>query len=138
MSASDDYISFRNPRRPTRSSHSEAFCGNSRCRNSLNSGVPDSCSRLRQYSLPRVPSSWLRSASMSFGSLMSASPVARGATGVALDRVLLHEPRPDDRLRLGRLVTHRENLRARTDVVFRVAMAVDAPLHLQRILLEHE
>src|SRR5689334_25262746 len=75
---------------------------------------------------------------MSFISLMSASPMARGATGVALDRVLLHEPRPDDRLRLGRLVAHRENLRARTDVVFRVAMAVDAPLHLQRLLLEHE
>src|SRR5438045_587934 len=75
---------------------------------------------------------------MSFISLMSASPVARGATGVAPDRVLLHEPRPHDGLRFGRLVTHRENLRARTDVVLWIAMAVDAPLHLERVLLHHE
>ena len=43
------------PRRPTGSSHSDAFCGNSRCRNSLNSGVPATSSRLRQYVRPRVP-----------------------------------------------------------------------------------
>ena len=61
------------------SSHSEAFCGNSRCRNSLNSGVSATASRLRQYSRPRVPSSLARSAWMSFGSFMSGSPVARRA-----------------------------------------------------------
>src|SRR5688572_18470343 len=137
-SASEADISLRKPRRPTGSSHSDAFCGNSRCRNSLNSGVPESSSRLRQYSLPRAPSSWARSAWMSLGSLMSASPVARRATRVALDRVLLHEPRSENRLRLGRRIAHREDLRARTNVVFRVAVTVEAPLHLQRVLLEHE
>jgi hypothetical protein len=64
-SASEADINFRKPRRPTGSSHSDAFCGNSRCRKSLNSGVSDSASRLRQYCWPRVPSRRARSVSRS-------------------------------------------------------------------------
>ena len=81
-SASDAPISFRKLRRPTGSSHSDAFCGNSRWRKSLNSGVSVSDSRLRQYSRPRVPSSRVRSASMLIGSVMRVLSVARGAGGV--------------------------------------------------------
>ena len=54
-SASDALINLRNERRPTGSSHSVAFCGNSRWRYSWNSGVSATASRLRQYVLPPVP-----------------------------------------------------------------------------------
>ena len=137
-SASDALISFRKPRRPTGSSHSDAFCGNSRCRNSLNSGVSATSSRLRQYSRPRVPSSLARSAWMS---------VVRSCAGhrwhveqlvCALDAVLLHELRADHRLRHRGAVAHREHLAARPDVLLGIAMAVHAPLHLQRLHLPHQ
>src|ERR1700678_1572296 len=36
------------------------------------------------------------------------------------------------------LITHIENLLARTEVIFRSAMAAQTPLHLQRFLLIHE
>ena len=45
-------MTFRNPRRETESSHSEAPLGNSRCRASLNSSLPASSSSERQYSGP--------------------------------------------------------------------------------------
>src|SRR6266567_5755371 len=51
-SAMDAPISFRNPRRETASSHSDAPLGNSRCIISWNSVVPASSSRLRQNSGP--------------------------------------------------------------------------------------
>src|SRR5271156_2777098 len=51
-------INWRNPRRETESSHSEAPLGNSRCSISWNSGEPASSSRLRQYSGPFVSLSW--------------------------------------------------------------------------------
>src|SRR5882762_7964792 len=47
-------INWRNPRRETESTHSEAPLGNSRCSISWNSGDPASSSRLRQYSGPLV------------------------------------------------------------------------------------
>src|SRR5687767_4173898 len=132
-------ISFRKPRRPTGSSHSEAFCGNSRCRNSLNSGVSETASRLRQYSRPRLPSSLVRSDWMSIGCVMGGSPMARRAAGIGApgrDPVFLCQLWPDDRLRHGRLVAHRVDLAARPYVVLGGAMAVDAPLHLQGVFLQ--
>src|SRR5437588_501275 len=53
-SASDAPINFRNPRRDTESSHSDAPSGNSRRSMSRNSSLPVSSSRLRQYSGPLV------------------------------------------------------------------------------------
>src|SRR5688572_9397068 len=136
-SASDAPISFRNPRRPTGSSHSDAFCGNSRWRNSLNSGVSASASRLRQYSRPRVPSSRARSASRSVR-FMGGLPVTRRAIGVRLDAVFLHQLRPELRLRGRRPVAHRKDLAPRAHEALRVAVTVEAPLHLQRVLLQHQ
>ena len=66
-SASDAPISFRKSRRPTGSSHSEALVGNSRCRNSLNSGVSATASRLRQTFGPPVRVEPGADASMSVG-----------------------------------------------------------------------
>src|SRR6188508_2729888 len=131
-------MSFRKPRRPTGSSHSEAFWGNSRCRNSLNSGVSETASRLRQYSRPRVPSSRARSASMSLRSFMSNSSVARRAGRSRLDAVFLHEFRAKGGLRLGRLETHRRDFAPRPDELFGGSMTTDAPLHLERPLLLHQ
>ena len=45
-------MTFRNPRRETVSSHSEAPLGNSRCRASWNASLPASSSSERQYSGP--------------------------------------------------------------------------------------
>ena len=45
---------------------------------------------------------------------------------------------PMHRLRHRRPVAHREDLAARPDVFLRVAVAVEAPLHLQRVLLQHQ
>ena len=45
-------MTFRNPRRETESTHSDAPLGNSRCRASWKSALPASSSRLRQYSGP--------------------------------------------------------------------------------------
>src|SRR5688572_20564434 len=131
-------MSFRKPRRPTGSSHSDAFCGNSRCRNSLKSGVSETASRLRQYSRPRVPSSRARSASMSLRSFMSNSSVARRTGGSRLDAVFLHEFRAKRRLRFGRLVPHRRDFAPRPDEFFGGAMAVEAPVHLKRPFLLHQ
>lgn len=50
--ASEAPINWRNPRRETESSHSDAPLGNSRCIISRNSSEPASSSRLRQYSGP--------------------------------------------------------------------------------------
>src|SRR5688572_6306832 len=137
-SASDAPINFRKFRRPTGSSHSDAFCGNSRWRKSLNSGVSVSDSRLRQYSRPRVPSSRARSASMFIRSLIRVLSMARRAGRQVLDAVLLHEPRPELLLRDRRAVAHRENVAARTDELLRFAVTVQTPLHLQRVLLHHQ
>src|SRR5918993_98964 len=123
-SASDALISFKNPRRPTGSSHSDAFWGNSRCRNSLNSGVSETASRLRQYSRPRLPSSLVRSDWMSIGCVMSGSPMARRAADIGADSVFLDQLRSDHRLRHGWLVAHRVNLAAWPHVVFGIAVTV--------------
>src|SRR6185503_787146 len=135
-SASEAPINFRNPRRPTGSSHSEAFCGNSRCRNSLNSVVSATASRLRQYSRPRVPCSLARSAWMSV--LMSGSSMTRRAVGAGPDLVRGHEPGTQRRLILRWSISHREDLFARANVVLGIAVTVDTPFHLERVLLPHE
>src|SRR5687767_7239055 len=73
---------------------------------------------------------------MSWASFMSGSPMTRRTAGVAANGVFLDQPRADHRLRHRRLVSHREDLAARPYVVLGVAMAIDAPVHLQGVLLE--
>src|SRR6185503_3515945 len=75
---------------------------------------------------------------MSFESFMCGSPVARGAAGVALDPILLHEHWTLHRLRYGRAVVHGEDFAARPHVLLGVAVAVEAPLHLKGLHLPHE
>src|SRR5581483_9951232 len=80
--ASEAPISFRNPRRETASSHSDAPLGNSRCIISLNSGLPASSSRLRQNSGPFV---WAMRARAVSRSSLSFFP---GQTSSARDLLL--------------------------------------------------
>src|SRR5208282_2179728 len=58
-------INFKNPRRETSSSHSDAPLGNSRCIISLNSVLPANSSRLRQNSGPLVSAMRARTVSRS-------------------------------------------------------------------------
>src|SRR6266496_4321576 len=97
-SAIEAPISFRNPRRPTGSSHSEACAGNSRLTKSPNASVSASSSRLCQYRRPAA--SLARALIEARSSLLSALmwiradpglPVARGAGGQRLYLVFLHE-----------------------------------------------
>src|SRR5438552_15406876 len=61
-----------------------------------------------------------------------------GATGESLDLILLDESLSELELIPGRLVVDAEHLRPGTDVPFGMAMTVDAPFHLQRLLLPHQ
>src|SRR5919112_6545093 len=139
-SASDAPISFKKGRRSEPSSHSEACCGNSRWSSSSNSSVPESSSRLCQYSRPRLFSSFARTPSMETGRLriwyssgkvslmcilliLSALPVARRAArqrGRVADAVLALEPEPQ-LAALGRQVLAEAVLRVGGHAVGRVA-----------------
>src|SRR5579864_7134857 len=69
---------------------------------------------------------------------LNHSSVASRTTGQCariLDFVFLHQPAPDLFLIARRLVAHRGDELARTDVLFGVAVAVQAPLHAERSLL---
>src|SRR5262249_34864374 len=125
-----------------------AWLGNSRSSISLKPGCPASSSRLRQYCLPWAALSRSRRRSGSRGGLFIAasgrSAVARVATDLGLDVVLLDQDRPQGRLGVGlavgllllrRLPAHVEDLLARADVLLGLAVAVQAPLHQQRRLL---
>src|SRR5688572_15823680 len=50
----------------------------------------------------------------------------------------LDQFRAEDRLRLRRAVSHRENLALWAHVPLRIAMAIETPLHLERRLLADE
>ena len=141
-SASDALISFRNSRRPFGSFHSEACSGNSRWRYSRKPGVSASSSRLRQIqSAARARPDAIRMAEASDQNKAVSYLMARRAAGQltdARDVVFLHQPLAETGI-VGRpLPGHVEDLVARPDVFRRVAMAVEAPLHLQRRLLIHQ
>src|SRR5580698_3756046 len=86
--ASDAPMILRKLRRPSSSIHSEAWRGNSRCRNSLKPSTDASSSRLRQYFLAV---SRFRSCFVSLIGLSVAGPA-----GVELlNVVFLDEPRTD-------------------------------------------
>src|SRR5215472_3528184 len=229
--ASEEPASFRNPRRETGSSHSEAPFGNSRCMASRNSGLPASSSRLRQNSgaflLSTSARNWTRSSlsflpgqtssrcALSFASWLFIGSMCAVPTGLDLlgRPPRAHNPwrtssalegsygftlpsprlppwaaclRPGPRRRsaasaflsvarratrnvhhrahmvfpdqirsqrqlIGEglavhdhrqiatwlLITHVEHLIARTQRLCRITMAADAPLHLQRGVIEH-
>src|SRR5262245_48322635 len=63
------------------------------------------------------------------------SSMARRAAGAGLDPVLLDEPPPQGELVGGRLVGDVVDLGFRTHELLGGAMALQAPLHLQRLLL---
>ena len=74
---------------------------------------------------------------MSCGTIIN-SPVARRARRQTLDRVFPDQLRPKVGLRDRRAIAHREDLVAWADKLLRGTVALDAPLHLQGILLEHQ
>src|SRR5215212_3024394 len=151
-SARDAPISFRNVRRSAPSSHSGACCGNSRWRSSSNSFVPDSSSRLCQYSRPRLFSSFARTPSTETGRcriwyssgkvslmcillILSALSVARRAARDgrrAADAVLALELEPQ-LAAPGRQVLAEAVLRVGRHPVRRVAL--DVPAHVGDLLL---
>src|ERR1051325_6478124 len=55
-----------------------------------------------------------------------------------LNVVLPHQLRPQRFLRFSRLVAHLCDELTRADILFGVAMTVEAPLHLQRRILIHQ
>src|SRR5437870_3651244 len=68
----------------------------------------------------------------------TSSSVTRVAARQFPDVVVGHQPASKRLLVGGRKVIGTEDRLARPDVVFRMEMAVDAPLHLQGLLLPHE
>src|SRR5918993_1287625 len=156
--ASDALISFRNWRRPFGSFHSEACSGNSRCRYSRNWSVSASSPRLRQYMRPseaasrdrigeesmcesassfRLPASGLqllvfsdRREHRSGWSLPVARRAARQLFNAA-NLVLLHQARTEAWVVGGSFPRHVVDLVPRPDVLGRIAVAVQAPGHLE-------
>ena len=61
-----------------------------------------------------------------------------GAVGARVDLVRVPQPGLQLRERLARRVFHLEERLLRHQVLFRMAVAVQAPLHLQRVLLVHQ
>src|SRR5262245_55500025 len=159
-SAIDAPINFRNPRRPTGSSHSDAWAGNSRCNSSRNSTVSANSSRLRQYRFPVEPASFARmtvrsivcsrlitlpdlvlsawcglATQHSAHTQYSALSVARRTRRQRLNLILADETSPQLDLIRRCPVVHLHDGFARPDVLFGMAVTVEAPFHLQRRLL---
>src|SRR4051812_22173458 len=110
----DAPISVRNRRRDAGSFQSGVRFGNSSSTKARNSSVDASSSKLRQY----------------FGlSAFICLPVTRHAIRQLLDLVLGDQPIPELQLIVRSLVGHAEHLILRSDVLFRLAMALHAPLH---------
>jgi len=61
-----------------------------------------------------------------------------GATGEFLNLILFDQSFSELELIAWRLVVDAEHVRSGTDVLLRLAMTVDAPFHLQRLLLTHQ
>src|SRR4029079_17261839 len=66
------------------------------------------------------------------------SSVARRAARELLNLILGHQPLAELELIGRRHVVDAEHRRARPHVALRVAVAVEAPFHLQRVLLHHQ
>src|SRR5215469_375459 len=136
-SAKDAPISFRNSRRPVPASRiPAAWRGNSCSRNSRNSALPASSSRLRHSSRPRWEASRRRTALMSKGGEgRTGSTDLLAVTGVAVDArvdvVGLHQLEAERALVARRRPLHVEHVLARPYLVLGMTMAVEAPLHLQ-------
>src|SRR5262245_5695555 len=136
-SAKDAPISFRNSRRPVPASRMPAaWRGNSCSRNSRNSSLPASSSRLRHSSRPRCEASRRRTAPMSRGGEgRTGSTSLLAVTGVAVDArvdvVGLHQLEAQRPLIVRRRPLHVEYVLARPHLVLGMAMAVEAPFHLQ-------
>src|SRR5471030_1070652 len=64
--------------------------------------------------------------------------MARGTTRQFLNLIFGDELLAELELVRGRLVIDAEDRRSRADVALRAAMAVEAPFHLQRLVLRHE
>src|SRR5213593_4816092 len=86
------------------------------------------------FAVSRLPFAVARSADSSAnGEQPTANELVmtRRATGQTLNLVFLHQPRSQLFL-LVRDIGHVEHLVARADVILRIAVAVEAPLHGQR------
>src|SRR5262249_24925476 len=67
-----------------------------------------------------------------------ASSVTRRTARKSLNLIFVDEPPAEHELAVGRLVVDAEHGVARPHVALRLAMAVDAPFHLQRLLAPHQ
>src|SRR6185436_18334949 len=126
-SATDALISFRKLRRDGPSGHSEASGANSRCNASKCAELPASSSSVRQgcWSFPSMS---LSMANRAIGQL------------VRVNVILFHQLQAFDYLFLSfRLLPgHVKHLVARPQILFRRAMTIQAPFHLQRRMLHHQ
>src|SRR5262249_44541394 len=98
-----------------------------------------SAARLRRASLRRAtPTRLPRWGPRRLARAAGASPMTRRAARAALNLVLRAQPSSELALIRRRDVVHAEHRGPRPHVALRIAMAVDAPLHLQRFLLPHQ
>src|SRR5262249_38754280 len=142
-SANDAPISFRNSRLPVPASRMPAaWRGNSCSRNSKNSSLSASSSRLRHSSRPRCEARRRRIAARSRGGEVRAGStgllaVAGVAVDTRVDVVVLYQLEPQRALVARRRPVHVEHVLARSHLVLGLAMAVETPFHLQgRRLIE--
>src|SRR5436190_5351271 len=139
--ASDAPMTLTNFRRLRLSSHSSISCGYSRETNSANSGASTNSSTLRQYSLPSCAN--IRSRMIAKFCLCSGlgilSMTGRAACHhlLASDLVIGLHLLALVLVGIGVLPLHTEYLGLWPDELLRSTMARDAPLHLQRVLLEN-
>src|SRR5512134_3162142 len=116
-SAREAAVSFRNSRRLRPASRAAAWRGNRDLKSRSKSCASASSSRLRQAE--------------------RLSPVAGGAARSAFNFILAYQPRPERFLRLVRPPSHVEDILARPDVPPGIAVALQAPFHLQRAGFRH-
>src|SRR5579859_641824 len=122
-SAIDAPMRRKKRRRDAESFQSGVRLGNSSSTKARNSSVEASSSKLRQYM------GWL---------CVISSPVACHAVGQALNLVFLYQARPQLRLAVRILVGDVEHLIPRPNILRRIAMALDAPLHIKRVHFVHQ
>src|SRR5438309_1019826 len=134
-------MTFKNSRRSSEPSQTEACRGNSRCRSSLKSSVSASSSRQRQYSTPRTVESRRR---------MKFKSIDRSLIGALLlsmtcrtTRQLLNFVFPDQfsaerELIRGRQIIHAEHVPSRAAEAFRYGVTPEAPVHVRRVFTPHE
>src|SRR5581483_1094944 len=117
------------------SAHADACRGYSFSNHSVKSGLAARSSRLRQKSGAGV---FVGSNGYSGVLISAVTRIAARQCARVFHFVFLHQLRPQGRLRLGGLVAHRRDELARSDVLRRIAVAIETPRHLQRVLLPRE